>query len=92
MDRLKKFQGYWSRAYDDDIPERLLRRTPSDDNWRPAFDEGDPNDALLASEFLLESSIGGRVQFPDGDLAYMNVESPISKVSMAFVIVRHVQD
>ncbi|KAF0706558.1 hypothetical protein AaE_014048 [Aphanomyces astaci] len=81
VDRLKKFQGYWSRPYDDDIPERLLCRTPSDDDWSPAFDEGDPNDALLASEFLLESSFGGRVQFPDGDLAYTNVESPISKVS-----------
>ncbi|ETV83436.1 hypothetical protein H257_04163 [Aphanomyces astaci] len=65
VDRLKKFQGYWSRPYDDDIPEWLLRRTPSDDDWSPAFDEGDPNDAWLASELLPESSFVGRAQFPD---------------------------
>ncbi|ETV78653.1 hypothetical protein H257_08144 [Aphanomyces astaci] len=61
VDRLNKFHGYWSRAKDVDIPERLLRRTPSDNDRSPAFDEGDQNDAWLASELLPESSFAGRV-------------------------------
>ncbi|RLN89794.1 hypothetical protein DYB28_008870, partial [Aphanomyces astaci] len=77
--RLKRFQGYWSRPYDDEIPLRLLHNSP-DGEWAPEHDEGDADDELLSQELLPASSFVDRVLFPDGDLAYTNVESAVSKI------------
>ncbi|RHY44944.1 hypothetical protein DYB30_009839 [Aphanomyces astaci] len=42
--------------------------------------EGDADDELLSQELLPASSFVDRVLFPDGDLAYTNVESAVSKI------------
>ncbi|KAH9077974.1 hypothetical protein Ae201684P_019080 [Aphanomyces euteiches] len=42
VDRIKKFQGYWSRPYDNDIPRRLAGKTNEDDVTNPGQPLSDP--------------------------------------------------
>ncbi|CAK4702596.1 unnamed protein product, partial [Aphanomyces euteiches] len=86
VDRLKKFQGYWSRPYDDEIPPRLILEgsNPTEDT-NPNLDDVvlpdlDPMDAQLDSDMLPPSSFKDRITYWDGDLAYTNSSSPISEI------------
>ena len=61
VDRLKKFRGYFSRPFNDDIPSTS-------------------DDAQLSLDDLPSSSFVERIDFPDNDVAYTNVSSPIFRI------------
>ncbi|KAF0738526.1 hypothetical protein Ae201684P_019574 [Aphanomyces euteiches] len=91
VDRLKLFQGYWSRPYDDDIPDRLLPTSRDEDDaispGEPAGTsterqtEPDSTDLTLTIDRLPTSSFTNRVTFNDNDVAYTNTESPIKIIT-----------
>ncbi|KAH9102196.1 hypothetical protein AeMF1_021191 [Aphanomyces euteiches] len=77
VDRLKKFQGHWSRPNDDEIPSRL-----ANDENDPSRSESDPElaDAQLDSNLLPPASFVDRIQYSDGDVAYANTDSPLTEI------------
>ncbi|CAK4901679.1 unnamed protein product [Aphanomyces euteiches] len=86
VDRLKKFHGYWSRPFEEDVPPRLVLEGSNpdtgllpgtDDEIRPATD---PLDAQLEMNLLPPSSFVERITYTDGDLAYTNIDSPIVQI------------
>ncbi|KAG9402143.1 hypothetical protein AC1031_007847 [Aphanomyces cochlioides] len=90
-DRLKHFQGYWSRPYDEDIPDRL-RDPPRDEGAAISQGESDhindepqsnPDiaDATIELDMLPPSSFTDRVTFSDNDVAYTNTDSPIKDIA-----------
>ncbi|KAH9160467.1 hypothetical protein LEN26_001835, partial [Aphanomyces euteiches] len=91
VDHLKLFQGYWSRPYDDDIPDRLLPTSRDEDDaispGEPAGTstehqtEPDSTDLTLTIDMLPTSSFTNRVTFNDNDVAYTNTESPIKIIT-----------
>ncbi|KAG9400141.1 hypothetical protein AC1031_011046 [Aphanomyces cochlioides] len=91
VDRLKPFQGYWSRPYDEDIPDRL-RDPPRDQGAAISQGESDYiNDepqsnpdianATIELDMLPPSIFTDRVTFSDNDEAYTNTDSPIKDIA-----------
>ncbi|KAH9112103.1 hypothetical protein LEN26_012231 [Aphanomyces euteiches] len=80
VDRLKKFQGYWSRPYDDEVPSRLNPDRTDPDNPSQTDPDMDPMDPQLDPDLLPSTSFVDRILYPDGDMAYSNTDSPITEV------------
>ena len=64
VDRLKKFRGYWSRPYNEDVPS-----APSDSAATELRPDDLPNDSYVR-----------RVRFADDDMAYTSVASPLVRI------------
>ncbi|ETV63669.1 hypothetical protein H257_19399 [Aphanomyces astaci] len=71
VDRLKAFRGYWTRPFNDEVPEGYQE---TDGSWEEACD------VLLGDDLLPDSSFIDRLEFADGDVAYTNTPTPIVKV------------
>ncbi|KAG9408654.1 hypothetical protein AC1031_020505 [Aphanomyces cochlioides] len=80
VDRLKKFQGHWSRPYDDEIPKRLANNKAGSSDPFQSEPDSDPLDAQLDSDLLPSTSYVDRIQYFDGDVAYVNTDSPITEI------------
>ncbi|RHZ30523.1 hypothetical protein DYB26_010229, partial [Aphanomyces astaci] len=65
------FRGYWTRPFNDEVPEGYQE---TDGSWEEACD------VLLDDDLLPDSSFIDRLEFADGDVAYTNTPTPIVKV------------
>ncbi|KAH9112100.1 hypothetical protein AeMF1_013513 [Aphanomyces euteiches] len=80
VDRLKKFQGHWSRPYDDEIPSRLANDENESEGPSRSDSDSDQADAQLDSNLLPPTSFVDRIQYSDGDVVYANTDSPLIEI------------
>ncbi|RHY19559.1 hypothetical protein DYB25_011148, partial [Aphanomyces astaci] len=71
VDLLKAFHGYWTRPFNDEVPEQYTG---------PAESGTASDDTVLEDDLLPRLSFVERVDFPDGDVAYANSHSPVLRI------------